>query len=184
MNFLERMLDMLTSAYARKPDSNIGKFYGLLAGALDHLYNVLVAVRLMRDVDCAEGASLDRWGLNLGVQREGAGDGFYRLMIKLKMAALLSGGDTDTIIEVIATLFGLEPEDVEYYDKYPAKIWAVVPKEAFDALQVPDPGTAARFLKRIVAAGIWLKLILREEFEPQGEVHVAAAACMCEFYEV
>lgn len=55
-------------------------------------------MRVWDDLDNAKGAVLDRYGANFGVDRGGATDTVYRLLIKVKMIALMSGGDIDTII--------------------------------------------------------------------------------------
>ena len=38
MTLQERMLDMLTSAYNRNPDGNIGKLMGIFANGLERVY--------------------------------------------------------------------------------------------------------------------------------------------------
>ena len=93
-----KMLEKLTGAYTKDPDSLIGKLFQLFASALWGVEDTLQVIAVWRGIDNAKGTTLDRMGRNFGVRRDGADDRFYRLMIKVKVTALLSGGDVDTII--------------------------------------------------------------------------------------
>ena len=101
--YLEKMLDMLTDPYThrdlqnvrknRKLETNIGKLFSLLADGFEVIHKNAELVRLWDDLENAEGAVLDRYGANFGVQRGAASDALYRILIRVKMLAQLSGGD-------------------------------------------------------------------------------------------
>lgn len=170
MSFLAKMLDALTSAYSRKdynagqllpPETNIGKLFSVFAWGLDSAQEQAELIRLWDDLEYARGSVLDRYGLNFGVKRVSLDDRFYRLAIKVKMMALLSGGDTDTVIRTTAALFNVEPSAVEFRDLFPAKIelfvdLAYMPPDRQDLIE-----PIAYAIKRILAAGVSMRLYLR-----------------------
>ena len=115
--YISQMLEYLTGAYAREDiyntkhslplETNIGRLFGTFGWGLELIHEHADRIQLWDDIDNARGAVLDRYGLNFGVERGGANDVFYRLLIKVKMIALLSGGDIDTIINAAASLFNV-----------------------------------------------------------------------------
>lgn len=170
-NFLAKMLDALTSAYSRKDydnqqqllplETNIGKLFSIFAWGLDSVQEQAELIRLWDDLDNARGSVLDRYGANFGVKRVSSDDRFYRLAIKVKMMALLSGGDTDTVIEAAGALLDVDLSDVEFEDVFPAKIALYVDLELLsqDRRDLIEP--IAYAIKRILAAGVGMRLYLR-----------------------
>lgn len=170
-NYLHRMLEMLTGAYNRDdvhrakwgqpPETNIGKLFSLHASALNLTHDHTDKVLLWDNIDNAQGNVLDRYGENFGVAREGSPDAFYRLLIKVKMLSQLSGGDIDTVTRAAATLLDVKPEQVELEEIFPAKVWIYVDRDELGGETVQLIDLIWRMIHRIVAAGIWLKLLLR-----------------------
>ena len=84
MNFVVRMLKMLTSAYNREdivtlqrgepPKTNIGKLHSVLGWGFDLVKENAERVKLWDDLDQAQGKVLDRYGNNYGVLRGMASD--------------------------------------------------------------------------------------------------------------
>ena len=116
--YLFKMLYALTSAYTRKdydnrhlknpPETNIGKLFSIFAWGLDFIHEQADLIKLWDDIDNAKGTVLDRYGANFGVKRISSDDDFYRLSIRVKVIAQLSGGDTDTVIRVAGDLLGVD----------------------------------------------------------------------------
>lgn len=170
-NFLSRMLDALTSAYSRKDydtqqqqlplETNIGKLFSIFAWGLDSVQEQAELIRLWDDLDNARGLVLDRYGANFGVKRVSSDDRFYRLAIKVKMMALLSGGDTDTVIQAAGALLDVDLSDIVFEDVFPAKIALYVDFELLsqDRRDLIEP--IAYAIKRILAAGVGMRLYLR-----------------------
>lgn len=171
MNFLSKMLYALTSAYTRKDydnfrqalplETNIGKLFSVLAWGLDSVQEQADLIKLWDDLDYACGKVLDRYGANFGVKRVSADDRFYRLAIKVKMMALLSGGDTDTVIRAAGTLLDVELSDVEFEDVFPAKIALYVDETLLSKDRLELIEEIAHAIKRILAAGVGMRLYLR-----------------------
>lgn len=165
------MLEMLTSGYNRKDlrnaahslpmETNIGRLFSTFSYGLELVHEQSEKTRLWDDIDNAQGAVLDRFGENFGVKRNGATDPFYRLLIKVKMISLLSGGDIDTVINATASLFDIDPALVDLDEVYPAKVWVYIDEAELDATRLSTADLIAQVMKRIVAAGVGMRLFLR-----------------------
>lgn len=119
-----------------------------------------------RDIDKAQGKTLDMIGETVVQPRGAATDEVYRLLIKSKIARNLSTTDINTIIQVLATALDANFEEIRITER-----WAdpVDPEPAAIALiQVPitrlleiglDPGQMARIVQRTVAAGVRVGVI-------------------------
>ena len=131
-DFLTEMLYALTSAYSHKDYDNrrlglpvetlIGKLFSVFAWGLDTVQEQAELIRLWDDIDHARGSVLDRYGANFGVKRFGADDRFYRLAIKVKLLAQLSGGDINTVLDAAASLLEIPVERIGLKELFPAKI--------------------------------------------------------------
>lgn len=161
--FLTKMLNALTSAYNKNPESNIGKLFSLFAWGQEQIFESTQRILNYRDIDQASGSTLDKWGKNVGVFRDRLPDDVYRIYIKTKLSSIISGGDIDTVINSVATIFNISTYDVIIEEEYPAKITVSIPEAAVFTLG-EDYDTrvavARSYLKKIVAAGISLNLII------------------------
>ena len=175
--YLRTMLEMLTSGYAREDlrnathslpmETNIGKLFSTFSYGLEIVHEQAQKIILWDDIDNARGAGLDRYGLNFGVRRNGANDAFYRLLIKVKMISLLSGGDIDTVINATASLFNIDAALVDLNEVFPAKVWIYIDEEELDAERLNTAPLIAQVMKRIVAAGVGMRLFFRT-YKSQG----------------
>lgn len=169
--YLEKMLTLLTGAYNRRDiknaengrpmETNIGRLFALIADGLELVHTTAETVRLWDDLDNAEGAVLDRYGANFGVARGAARDPLYRILIRVKMIAQVSGGDGDTVIRAASELLGVGLTDIDLEDVYPAKVWLYVDLALLSEERVEIIEQIAYAIKRILAAGVGLRLYLR-----------------------
>lgn len=169
--FLEKMLYALTSAYTRKdyenvkisspPETNIGKMFAILSWGLDIASQQADVVRAWDDLDNAKGSVLDRYGRNFGVERNGATDDFYRIAIRVKVLSQLSGGDINTVIEAASALLEVDVSEVMLDEVYPAKIELFVDQKLLSPERIEMLDLIAAAIKRILAAGVGLRLYLR-----------------------
>ena len=170
-NYLSEMLYALTSAYSRKDynnrqmelpiETNIGKLFSILAWGLDTVQEPTEMVKLWDDIDNDRGSVLDRYGAYFGVKRMSPDDRYYRLAIKVKVMAQLSGGDIDTVIWAASSLMEVEPEEVLLEEVYPAKIALYVDQDILSPEKLEMIFVLADAIKRIMAAGVGLRLYLR-----------------------
>lgn len=183
---LTQMLDFLTSAYSREDvrnsrhslplETNIGKLFGTLAWGLELIHDSGDRMVLWDNLDNAQGAVLDRYGANFGVERGGTNDTFFRLLIKIKMIALLSGGDIDTIVSAAANLFDVEPSEVELREVFPAKVWLYIDEDILDAERLEAAPLIAELVKRIAAAGVGTRIFLRVRHKFTHRLYLGVAA--------
>lgn len=169
--YLEQMLDLLTGAYNRRDlwnvrkgralETNIGKLFSLIAGGFEIIQENAELVRLWDDLENAEGKVLDRYGANFGVARGAASDALYRIFIRVKMMAQLSGGDGDTVIQAASELLGVEPSDISLKDVYPAKIALYVNQNLLSEERLELIDQIAHAIKRILVAGVGMRVYLR-----------------------
>lgn len=169
--FWGRMLEMLTSAYIRSdihnakknlpPETNIGRLFYLIADGFEVVFENAQRVKEWDDLDNAQGAVLDRYGANFGVARGSASDALYRIFIKVKMIAQLSGGDNDAIINAAAELLGVEYSDVLVEDVWPAKIAIYVDQSLLSDERLELIEQIAYAIKRALLAGVGMRLYLR-----------------------
>jgi len=176
--YLKTMLEFLTGAYTRKdirnagkgivPVTNIGKLFSLAADNFEIIHENAERVLLWDNLDNAKGVVLDRYGLNFGVARQGVDDDFYRLIIKVKVIALLSGGDIDTVINAAASLFDVAPDKIDLREFFPAKIQIGVDDTVLDDYRRKITPLIVKTMKRIVAAGVGLEFVQRLIFDGRG----------------
>lgn len=186
-DYLSKMLYALTSAYTRKDydnrqrgslllETNIGKLLSLFAWGLDSVQEQAELVKEWDDIDKAEGAVLDRYGANFGVKRESSNDRIYRITIKVKMLAELSGGDIDTIIEAASSLLDVDVTDVLLEEVFPAKIKLYVDRDKLSDEIQELIYPIANAIKRLMAAGVGLRLYERTYHISRLEIPLAQFA--------
>ena len=92
------------------------------------------------------------------------------------MIAQISRGDIDAIIRAAAVLLGVDPDDIDLAEVFPAKVWIYIDQELLDEYHLQIIDLIARVMKRILAAGVGMKLILRTYFTSRKPLHIHAAA--------
>lgn len=194
MSFAEKMLDMLTSAYTRAdlpkirngdlPQTNIGKLFYLSGWGFDILKDQTEKVKLWDDIDKAKGAALDRIGKNYGVVRGTASDAIYRVMIKVKLLAMLAAGNLDTLILSAASLFGVTAEDVTCEELFPAKVYLYINEDGLDEEHREIAPVIASLMARIKAAGVGIRIFYRVYRARQAPVYLGTATCIATFMAI
>lgn len=147
---------MYKRAFERLPErfrkTNTEKLYYVLYNDSKDLKQAFDSVRDSRNIDKAEGETLDLIGANVGQFRIDEDDELYRLLIKIKIIANLSNGDIPTINKVMMAVFkdkflGLqEVWTLGSYRREPAAIKL--------RLGVIDKNIPYQIIDRIKAAGV------------------------------
>lgn len=170
-DYLSEMLYALTSAYTRKDyenrqrgspaETNIGKLFSVFAWGLDSVQEQAELVRMWDDIDNAKGKVLDRYGANWGVKRMTPNDSIYRLAIKVKVMAQLSGGDINTVLNAASALLDVDLPELLLEEIFPAKIGLYVDWELLtdERKELVEP--IAYAIKRILAAGVGFRVYVR-----------------------
>lgn len=160
------LLRRLTDVYTKDPNSNIGKLMAIFADQLTDLEATLDRTRKWRDINLAQGKTLDRIGENVVQPRGVATDEVYRILIKSKIARNLSKGDNNTIISVLATALDVLFSEITIEEMYndtdepePAAIKVIqLPIARLNEVGM-DPVQFARIVQRTVAAGVRVGVI-------------------------
>ncbi|WP_240415036.1 DUF2612 domain-containing protein [Paenibacillus periandrae] len=112
MSRWDDMRKRLQDLFQKAPDSNIAKLLRLAAEPMDEIEEVLWLIDAWRDLDTAEGTTLDAIGSNVGQPRGGVGDPIYRALIRSKIARNLSTGTIDSIIDVLSLALNSSPDTI------------------------------------------------------------------------
>ncbi|MBW7452431.1 hypothetical protein ACFOLF_12180 [Paenibacillus sepulcri] len=158
---IDNMIKRLSDVFQKSPTSNIGKLIGIVTNEMQRLDDTLQIMGEWRDIDQAEGTTLDRIGSNVVQPRGVATDEIYRVLIKSKIARNLSKGDINTIIQVIAVAVNAPYSEIEIREKYndpvdpePAALSLMrLPLDRVNASGI-SLDQFARIIQRTVAAGV------------------------------
>lgn len=159
MSIWQDMLSRLTDAYSRLMESRIARLLRIAADELSELRMSYVEICYQRGIDYAEGATLDRIGVNVQQFRGVADDDVYRVLIRTKIARNRSDGAIETVIEALAVALGIPAAAVSVRelwgppDNEPAAVFVDVPIAGVGrlALSITQFG---RLVNRLVAAGV------------------------------
>jgi uncharacterized protein YoaH (UPF0181 family) len=101
---LENLLDRLPDVYNKTEQSGIYKIIKLAADQIAAGEATLQLIQDWRDIDQAQGKTLDKIGKDVGQPRGGSDDEQYRKAIKIKIRANLSGGEIETLNSIAIVL--------------------------------------------------------------------------------
>lgn len=99
-----KLAKRLTSNYKRDPTSNIGRLMAVIELEMQEIRDTLKTIELYRLIDNATGVTLDNIGKNVLQERGAMDDVRYRMFLKVKIRANRSGGQIDTINEIMDAL--------------------------------------------------------------------------------
>ncbi|GED69381.1 hypothetical protein BRE01_30830 [Brevibacillus reuszeri] len=159
-------LRKLTDVFTKRPNSNLGKLFTILADQIRQLEETHDRIRAWRDIDQAEGTTLDKIGTIVNQPRGVATDEVYRILLKSKIARNLSTGDINTIIRILSLALSTDPSNIEIketwndpVDPEPAGISVIkLPIEAINQAGLP-PGQFVRMVQKTVVAGVRVREI-------------------------
>ena len=167
---LDRMLDLLPDIFNKSKDSNIRKFFRLVAEELAWLKETFRKIDEWRDVDVAWGTTLDLLGGNVDQVRGRLIDEVYRVMIKSKVIRNMSDGTIPTIIRAMAATLSVPEEEVTvipYWHQDPPEPAALKIHVPLDAL-APTMLSWWQFgqlIELIVAAGVRTETFFQGSFQ-------------------
>ena len=101
-----KLVKRLTDNYKKNPESNIGKLLSVIDFELDRLKDTYKLIDSYRAIDNATGVTLDNIGKNVLQERGGMDDITYRLFLKVKIRSNLSGGQIETINDIMTVILG------------------------------------------------------------------------------
>ncbi|MGY4689356.1 hypothetical protein [Salibacterium sp. K-3] len=160
------LIDRITDAYNKNPNSNIAKIISLVMSQLDELTATFERIEAWRAIDNAEGRTLDDIGLDLNQYRGTATDEIYRILLKSKTARDMSEGNTNTVINVLAMAIDADPSEIGISETWmdednpePAGINVIeIPIERLNAVGMSGD-QFIQFVAGSVAAGVYVRTI-------------------------
>ncbi|MGF9907888.1 hypothetical protein [Brevibacillus porteri] len=161
-DFIKKLMDV----FAKNPNSNLGKLFAILSEQIRQVEETHERIQAWRDIDEAQGTTLDNIGTIVNQPRGVATDEVYRILLKSKIARNLSTGDINTIIRILALALSTDPSTIEIketwndpVDPEPAGISIIrLPIEAINQAGMP-PGQFVRLVQKTVVAGVRVREI-------------------------
>ncbi|MFT9496388.1 hypothetical protein [Anaerosolibacter sp.] len=124
-SILDKMLEKLTDNYLKKPQSKIGKLLKLVTDEIEEIKATFETIEQWRDIDQAQGTTLDKAGKNVVQFRGVATDDVYKILIKAKIMRNLSDGGINTIIEILEVLLDIPASEVSVEELWPEEPAAI-----------------------------------------------------------
>ena len=121
-DFRDMAVSLLLSQYRDSP--RVRALVRACAGAPQKIEDIGFDLLVSTTISAASGWVLDQWGAVVGERRRGLDDEDYRRFIEARIAANLSEGTTDELIEIFELVAG--PGDVRHYTHYPAGFKLVI----------------------------------------------------------
>jgi len=176
---IQHPITHLTDNYRKDKDSNNYKLLSL--GHKEHIeiLKILLLIEAWRDIDNAEGFTLDKIGKNVLELREGRSDEEFRKAIKIKIRGNLSAGTIEDLNVIAEILLGEAFESItetwyqEQYDFEPAALSLLV--KNFTARQVEGFETIKVFLDSIKAGGVRLHYYLKWDYASINTIAIGIA---------
>ncbi|WP_416730313.1 hypothetical protein [Fictibacillus sp. JL2B1089] len=158
MSVYTDMIRKLPDLFMKKSDSNVGKIILLFSEQIDTLNVTFSKVESWRDIDLAEGSTLDLIGENLGQRRGQATDEIMRVLIKARIARNSSDGTFNSVIYALARSINADPTKIKIRALYDENDPAAVVIEGVPLAELNKVGmTAVQFgyiAQKVVASGI------------------------------
>lgn len=115
---MRRIVNRLTDAYDKRIGSVFSRVIGIFVSEFEEIRETLTRIEEWRSIDKAEGQTLDDIGVDVGQGRLGLNDADYRILLKARRARDLSGGDTNSIINILSMIFNIDPKEIIIEEKW------------------------------------------------------------------
>lgn len=117
-NVYQKLIKRTTDNYRHDENSNISKMMKLAAYHVQENEDLLNKIRDWRDIDQAEGVTLDYIGRNIGQDRIGFDDDAFRGLIKSRIIRNNSDGTIPTILRFLSFILGVERNHIRIQEKW------------------------------------------------------------------
>ncbi len=101
-----KLIKRLPDNYNKNETSNIAKLLSIFDFEIYRLSEALKTIEAYREINKAEGTTLDNIGKNVLLERGDMDDVTYRLFLRIKIQANLSGGRIGTLNDILKANFG------------------------------------------------------------------------------
>ncbi|PFR93530.1 hypothetical protein COK39_17725 [Priestia megaterium] len=105
----------LTDEFIKTENTVLGKIFSLLDDEINQLKDTFTRIEEWRDLNNAQGKTLDFIGNDVGQKRGKTNDAVYRSLIKSKIARDRSDGTFNKVIEVLAQTLDCSPNEFQLH---------------------------------------------------------------------
>lgn len=150
----------ISDAYTKDPNSNLGKLLSVLDDEIIQLKNTFSRVEDWRNLNNAQGKTLDLIGNNIGQKRGKANDEVYRSLIKSKIARDRSDGTFNKVIEVLAQTLNCDAKEFQLHSSSkPASVYMTnAPIKTIYASGL-TPYTFTNIVQSALSAGVQVEFV-------------------------
>jgi hypothetical protein len=163
MSVLTDFIRKLTGVFTKNENSDVGKMVLLLSEQIDLLNDTFTKIEAWRDIDAAEGTTLDLIGSNVGQQRGKTNDDLLRILIKARIARNSSDGTFNNVINALTRSINADPSKIKIRALYDEGEPGALIIEGIPLGEINKAGmTALQFgyiAEQIVAAGLKISSI-------------------------
>lgn len=157
----KEIISLFTDFFRKDKKSNLYKLISLFADELALIKETNQLIMEWREIDKAQGKTLDLIGENINQSRGVATDEVYRILLKSRIARNLSDGTINTIINVIAIALSTDKKNIKIVEGWtdevnpePASIKLMeMPLEAINKSGI-DPTNFVKIIQKTVAGGV------------------------------
>lgn len=114
----KEMVKMLPDAYKKTGDSNNYKMFKLFDDQMDEISLTQEKIREYHSIDLSQGKTLDLFGENLGLSRNGLTDDVYRVLLKAKALRNQGTGSFNNTTELIAYALNTDVSNIKINEDF------------------------------------------------------------------
>lgn len=166
------MMQRLTFNYNKLPSGNVYKLFSIISEEFQQIKATFDTISDWKNLDAAQGTTLDEIGVLVQEQRNGQNDEQYRLKLRFKMARNKSTSDINSIISSLSLILGLPKKDIRIYaSDEPASYRLVFPIEKLRKSEITT-NEVIGLAESISAAGV---RVILEVQSPNNKYYIASA---------
>jgi hypothetical protein len=166
-NVLDLLKHRLTDNYKKNPESNVTKLLSLIAEEIQKNEDAIEKIAEWRDIDIAEGKTLDKIGADFKQYRGLLDDEPYRVLIKSRIKRNLSDGSINTLIEFFSVILQVPYEEVEIIELWEQGQHAALKME-FPLESIVATGLSlnqfSTFINMVTAVGVRAEVLFEGTF--------------------
>lgn len=169
---IKNMMQRLTFNYNKLPSGNVYKLFSIISEEFQQIKATFDTISDWKNLDAAQGTTLDEIGVLVQEQRNGQNDEQYRLKLRFKMARNKSTSDINSIISSLSLILGLPKKDIRIYaSDEPASYRLVFPIEKLRKSEITT-NEVIGLAESISAAGV---RVILEVQSPNNKYYIASA---------
>jgi hypothetical protein len=153
---IQDWISKLTDRYVKGPSSNIGKVLSLISCETDELATTLNTIEEWRDLNNAQGKTLDLIGANFSQNRGQMPDEIYRSIIIAKIVQGQSDGTYNKMISALAKTLDCAPRDLSIKADESLPVAIVIDRAPLTALNTigMSINQFLQIAEKVVSAGV------------------------------